>query len=1008
MTSDTLSMTPIYPGLQVDSYRSVWWDFNFSELVDETGDSFNINITAQDGTDFTWSGTGVMGGAGNFDGSYERRLRFGILPKVPGSSTVSDVGGVIVSAPAGAWEDRAGNPNTASSNSLYLAHNWEMSVADGSGEEGTDETIEFEVTLNARDDCKTVTVDWATADGTATAGEDYTAASGTLTFAPGETRKTVSIAVMDDTVEDNGETFKLQLSNASTATIAGIRLSLADSEATGTLFNHESPFSSVPQIAGVAQVGNTLSVSFTESPSGTVTYQWLRGSGEIAGATATTYVLAAADVGAQISVRVASGDESLTSAATAPVRAAPANPPLAAGEEEVLSAAMTLGSWDGFPARIAGYSRVLGASFGEMDASSFEDGGTTRVVDFFVLNEGGQFALATGATRPVAAGLVVYWNEHRISQLEVQTLAEGLQLLVGNTPQSSEAYMRYMDGASDGVRVAVSLRRVSVAAQDALTAEFQDVPDEHGNDAFTFKLRFSEELGLSYRTLQDHALSVTNGQLTRVARAARGKNQEWNVTVTPDNDQDVTVALAATTDCTATGAICTDDDRPLSAAVTASVASTAEETTSTATQAFEVRFEDIADEHDGSGPVVFKVKFNKRPKADYSYRTMRDTTLQIRQGDRSLNATEARRLNRPHNDEWEVTIEPISKEDLHIAIAAPASCSDTGAVCTGDDEVLSNSISKTIQGPPGLSVADARVEEAAGATLDFAVTLGRASSSTVTVDYATSDGTAAAGEDYTATSGTLTFNAGETSKTVSVPVLDDAHDEGSETLTLTLSNPSGGNAYLKDATATGTIENTDAMPQAWLARFGRTVAEQVIEAVEGRFSAPRAAGVEMTLAGERIGSAGAAPEDDEARAKLGEAEDRSRLEALKNWLQGTETADRDAGGRRAGYDSRGVTPSELLTGTSFALTGGAKAGGTVSLWGRGAVSRFDGREGDLSLDGEVASAMMGADWVRERWTAGLLVSRSVGEGGYRGPEGEGTVESTLTGFFPYVSIGFEV
>ena len=76
--------------------------------------------------------------------------------------------------------------------------------------------------------------------------------------------------------------------------------------------------------------------------------------------------------------------------------------------------------------------------------------------------------------------------------------------------------------------------------------------------------------------------------------------------------------------------------------------------------------------------------------------------------------------------------------------------------------------------------------------LAFAVTLSRAPSGTVTVDYATADGTATAGSDYTARSGTLTFAAGETGKTVSVPVLDDAHDEGSETLTLTLSSPSGG------------------------------------------------------------------------------------------------------------------------------------------------------------------------------------------------------------------------
>ena len=102
-----------------------------------------------------------------------------------------------------------------------------------------------------------------------------------------------------------------------------------------------------------------------------------------------------------------------------------------------------------------------------------------------------------------------------------------------------------------------------------------------------------------------------------------------------------------------------------------------------------------------------------------------------------------------------------------------------------------------------LSVADARTTEGADATLEFAVLMNQAASGTVTVDFATADGTAQAGKDYTAANGTLTFAAGETRKTVSVPVLDDAHDEGEETLTLTLSNASG--ARIADATATGTI-----------------------------------------------------------------------------------------------------------------------------------------------------------------------------------------------------------
>ena len=106
-------------------------------------------------------------------------------------------------------------------------------------------------------------------------------------------------------------------------------------------------------------------------------------------------------------------------------------------------------------------------------------------------------------------------------------------------------------------------------------------------------------------------------------------------------------------------------------------------------------------------------------------------------------------------------------------------------------------------------MADATVEETSGASVDFTVRLDRSAPSPVTVDYATSDGTATAGADYTSASGTLTFAAGGDSKTIAVPMLEDSVDEGSETFTMTLSNPSGGNAHLFDAEATGTIENHD-------------------------------------------------------------------------------------------------------------------------------------------------------------------------------------------------------
>jgi len=108
-----------------------------------------------------------------------------------------------------------------------------------------------------------------------------------------------------------------------------------------------------------------------------------------------------------------------------------------------------------------------------------------------------------------------------------------------------------------------------------------------------------------------------------------------------------------------------------------------------------------------------------------------------------------------------------------------------------------------------ISVSDASVSEGylSGSTMTFTVSLSAASASPVSVNYATLNGTALAGTDYTTTTGTLTFAAGETVKLLTVPVLGDATSEPNETFTLDLTSPSG--ATILDGTGTGTILNDD-------------------------------------------------------------------------------------------------------------------------------------------------------------------------------------------------------
>ena len=141
-------------------------------------------------------------------------------------------------------------------------------------------------------------------------------------------------------------------------------------------------------------------------------------------------------------------------------------------------------------------------------------------------------------------------------------------------------------------------------------------------------------------------------------------------------------------------------------------------------------------------------------------------------------------------------------ETFAVNLSSPVNATIAGA--QGIGTIYDN------EGPPSLVVTDVAGAEASG-TLSFDVLLTNANSTAVSVDYATADGTAIAGSDYTSASGTLTFNPGETSKTVLVTIINDSLAEDDETFTLNLSNATGGIA-IDDPTGTGTIQNDDPDP----------------------------------------------------------------------------------------------------------------------------------------------------------------------------------------------------
>ena len=370
---------------------------------------------------------------------------------------------------------------------------------------------------------------------------------------------------------------------------------------------------------------------------------------------------------------------------------------------------------------------------------------------------------------------------------------------------------------------------------------------------------------------------------------------------------------------------------------------------------------------------------------------------------------------------------------------------------------------------PALSVGDSTAKEGGRLPImPFTVRLAPAAQGPVRVYVSTRPSTpvsAEPGQDYAPGSSDLTFRAGETEKTVWIRIYDDSHDEGSETFEVVLSNAKG--AVIGDGVAVGTIVNDDPMPAAFLARFGRTVAEQALDGIAGRMAAPRTAGMQGAIAGQAVGfgptdspgswsgaggtpaagaTPGAAPANSEAALAMTEIArgfgDRSGHDpsGFGNGPGSMSPGSMSGAGgigpgswSGAGFGqtpahSRTMTARDALLGSSFSLTGEKDgSGGSMAFWGRAAQGSFDGREGTFSLDGTVTTGMLGADYARGRWLIGLALAQSDGEGDYRDTdvmsraasqdcpaeaaelcrgavrEGDGTVEASLTAAVPYAA-----
>ena len=685
--------------------------------------------------------------------------------------------------------------------------------ADESGDPDVSTTMTFQIFLDHKLK-HNVFVDYATQDGTAKAGVNYTHTSGTVTFAPREQVKTVDVEILDD--GEGGYTyFKLVLSNPKGA---GLR---ANHPGTGIIFDTLQLFRTWDASAREGNTTISFVVEFNHREPGdtadyTVDYRTeditaTAGADYVSTSGTLTFTPADGDLVVPVTIK---DDDIRDNGET--FRLVLSNP--SSGVTLHRTAATAIGTI------LNQDSEGLTATFpASAYASKSHKGPTDRPQVVVAFNSSVASISKTTPSVQVNGASITSVQAHtedglqnaQIFVLEPDGNEDITFTLVANVACASGGIC-----SGTGTPITQVPSSHTIPAKQTATASQLSVADaaasEEDDSTIDFVVTLSpasdESVTVDYATANGSAstgddYTAASGSLTFHAGETSKTIQVSIIDDTiDDNNETLTITLsnasgADISDSQATGTITNIEPQPLTAA-----------------------FKSMPDSHDGDTTFTFQVQFSE--DVGISYVNMRDDAFSVSDGD----VTGARRVN-GRNDLWEITVEPDDNSDVGITLPANRSCSTAGAICTKEDtpRQLTNSPSATVPGPDDdsssdttedtteepaatsqLSMADATASEEDDSTIDFVVTLDPAGEESITVDYATANGTASSGSDYTAQSGTLTFAAGETSKTVTVAIIDDSVEEDDETLTLTLSNPSG--AEISDGVATGTITDSEPIP----------------------------------------------------------------------------------------------------------------------------------------------------------------------------------------------------
>ena len=718
----------------------------------------------------------------------------------------------------------------------------QLSIADFSVDEDDGNAV-FRVNVDVPSG-EAATVDYATSDGTAISGSDYTDTSGSLNIPANRAFADIQVPIADDTIAEQDETFKLTLSNAGNATIA-------DDQATATIVDNErTPILSVTDASAEEGEAVEFTVSLGPAAAQAVTVQYdtsisasdTASADDFTAAEAQTLSIPAGDTSATISIPTTEdtteeGDETFTLT----LSNASSNAEI---DSQAMTATGTIENDDVVPARITNVAFTNTPSSGvyrlgdviEVSVTFNRDvevTGTPRVkvtqlpVHFRYIYP---LYVASASTDRVLVFQLVATSDVDNSSSGLRIQADAVQLNggtirnKGTTVNANRNHALLISSLDVTTRSITDIDVTSTpGVSDALTGNPVFGPGE----TVQFKVTFRQPVTVDTGSGTPQLMFVASDQGRQTAAYASGSNTAeliFNWTVPADvPGNETTIRIPANNNVPDSTALRTDQGLILNGA-----------TIQDASQ------RNINIRHGG---------FNTNARADTtapSLLTAADgatvdgalLTLTFKSADGVAEHLDGDSV--PAASDFTVSVDGTARTvtgvdvdgaavELTLASAVGHAQTVTVGYAPGTDALqdlwdqaaagFTDRAVRNDSPEPSLSIGDVTVAENGGAAV-FTVSLDIASGETVTVDYATGDDSATAGPDYTADTGTLTFDPGDLSKTISVTIKDDSTGEGSEAFTVTLSNAS--NASIGDGSATGTITDNEQTPTLSIADASAT------------------------------------------------------------------------------------------------------------------------------------------------------------------------------------------